>query len=81
MPVQNEPADRPITEPIPVERRLLSGFDVAILWSNMGVSLLGIVAGAGLIAYGAGSTRALVAILIGYEFSRAIVSQKHDRDP
>ena len=65
IPVQNETADRPITEPIPVERRLLSGFDVAILWSNMGVSLLGIVAGAGLIAYGAGSTRALIAILIG----------------
>jgi putative hydroxymethylpyrimidine transporter CytX len=65
MPAPNETADRPITEPIPVERRLLTGFDVAILWSNMGVSLLGIVAGAGLIAYGAGSTRALVAILIG----------------
>ena len=65
IPVQNETADRPITEPIPVERRLLSGFDVAILWSNMGVSLLGIVAGAGLIAYGTGSTRALIAILIG----------------
>ncbi|MGI9187962.1 MAG: cytosine permease, partial [Gaiellales bacterium] len=56
---------RPITEPIPVERRHLTGFDVAVLWSNMGISLLGIVAGAGLIAYGAGSTRALIATVIG----------------
>lgn len=57
--------ERPITEPIPVAQRHLTGFDVAVLWSNMGISLLGIVAGAGLIAYGAGSTRALVATLIG----------------
>jgi putative hydroxymethylpyrimidine transporter CytX len=59
------PPERPITEPIPVDQRHLTGFDVGILWSNMGVSLLGIVAGAGLIAYGAGSTRALIATLIG----------------
>ncbi len=55
----------PITEPIPPSRRHLSGFDVGILWSNMGISLLGVVAGAGLIAYGAGTTRALIAIGIG----------------
>ncbi len=65
MPVQTTSAERPITEPIPLEQRRLTGFDVAVLWSNMGISLLGIVAGAGLIAYGAGSTRALIATLVG----------------
>jgi len=55
----------PVTEPIPEGRRHLSGLDVGILWSNMGVSLLGVVAGAGLIAYGAGATRALIAIILG----------------
>ena len=58
-------SERPITEPIPVDQRHLTSFDVGVLWSNMGVSLLGIVAGAGLIAYGAGSTRALIATLVG----------------
>ena len=57
--------ERPVTEPIPVAQRHLTGFDVGVLWSNMGISLLGIVAGAGLIAYGAGSTRALIATVIG----------------
>ncbi|MCX6391685.1 MAG: cytosine permease [Actinobacteria bacterium] len=57
--------ERPVTEPIPVAARRLTGVDVGVLWSNMGISLLGIVAGAGLIAYGAGSTRALVATAIG----------------
>ncbi len=63
--MEHERTDRPITEPIPLTARNLSTLDVAVLWSNMGISLLGIVAGAGLIAYGAGSTRALVAILVG----------------
>ncbi|MGA0123016.1 MAG: cytosine permease, partial [Gaiellales bacterium] len=58
-------AERPITEPIPAASRHLTGFDVAMLWSNMGISLLGIVAGAGLIAYGAGQTTALVAVVVG----------------
>ena len=56
---------RPITEPIPLEERHLTGLDVGVLWSTLGVSLLGIVAGAGLIAYGAGLTGALVAIVLG----------------
>lgn len=59
------PTERPVTEPIPPDERHLTGFDVAMLWSNMGISLLGITAGAGLIAYGAGQTTALVAIVIG----------------
>ena len=58
-------ADAPVTEPIPHARRHLGGLDQAVLWSNFGVSLLGVVAGAGLIAYGAGTTRALVATVIG----------------
>ena len=57
--------ERPITEPIPVDQRHLTALDVGVLWSNMGISLLGVVAGAGLIAYGAGSTRALVATVVG----------------
>ena len=65
MTIRREPDDRPITEPIPASERHLSGLDVAALWSNMGISLLGVVAGAGLIAYGAGQTRALVAVAIG----------------
>ena len=65
MPLHLESDTRPVTEPIPADRRHLTGFDVAVLWSNMGISLLGIVAGAGLIAYGAGSTRALIATVIG----------------
>ena len=58
-------AEHPITEPLPPGGRRLSGLDQAVLWSNFGVSLLGVVAGAGLIAYGAGTTRALTATLIG----------------
>lgn len=58
-------AAAPITEPIPTEGRRLTGVDQAVLWSNFGISLLGVVAGAGLIAYGAGTTRALVATVIG----------------
>lgn len=42
-----------------------------MLWSNMGISLLGIVAGAGLIAYGAGQTTALVAIVSAAEELRS----------
>ncbi|MFM7553551.1 MAG: cytosine permease, partial [Actinomycetota bacterium] len=61
----DDPANRPITTPIPPGERHLTGLDVAALWSNMGISLLGVVAGAGLIAYGAGQTRALVAVAIG----------------
>lgn len=63
--MHREHAERPVTEPIPPGERHLGALDVAALWSNMGISLLGIVAGAGLIAYGAGQTRALIAIAIG----------------
>ena len=65
MPAPNETADRPITEPIPLTERHLTGIDVGVLWSTMGISLLGVVAGAGLIAYGAGLSRALIAIVVG----------------
>lgn len=65
MNIPHERTDRPITDPIPLDERHLGGLDVGVLWSNMGISLLGIVTGAGLIAYGAGTTRALVAVVLG----------------
>jgi NCS1 family nucleobase:cation symporter-1 len=58
-------ARAPITEPIPREQRHLDGIDVGVLWANMGISLLGIVAGAGLVAYGLGLAESLLAIAIG----------------
>lgn len=45
-----------------------------MLWSNFGISLLGIVAGAGLIAYGAGTTRAVVATLVGGAIGGAMLA-------
>ena len=36
-------------EPVPPERRALSGFDLAILWGDLGVGLLVLVTGLSLI--------------------------------
>ena len=65
MDLPTERTDRPITEPIPLAERHLTDIDAGVLWSTMGISLLGVVAGAGLIAYGAGLSRALIAIVVG----------------
>jgi NCS1 family nucleobase:cation symporter-1 len=54
----------PGIEPVPPEHRRLSGFDVAVLWADLGVGLLVLVTGALLVpALGFGS--ALVAIVVG----------------
>lgn len=66
-------AQAPITEPIPPDRRHLDGIDVGVLWANMGISLLGIVAGAGLVAYGLGLRDSLIAIAIGGVIGAALL--------
>ena len=51
-------------EPVPQSLRTLSGFDLAILWGDLGLGLLVLVAG-GLLVPGLGFSTALVAIVLG----------------
>lgn len=51
-------------EPVPREQRRLSGFDLAVLWGDLGIGLLVLVTGA-LLVPGLGFASALWAILIG----------------
>jgi nucleobase:cation symporter-1, NCS1 family len=51
-------------EPVPPERRALSGFDLAILWGDLGVGLLVLVTG-GLLVPALSFTVALAAIVVG----------------
>ena len=51
-------------QPVPVERRVLRGFDFAVLWGDLAVSLLVMVAGT-LLVPGLGTRQALLAIVIG----------------
>ena len=51
-------------EPVPPERRALSGFDLAILWGDLGVGLLVLVTG-GLLVPALSFTAALEAIVVG----------------
>ncbi len=51
-------------EPVPPERRRLSGLDMAILWGDLSIGLLVMVTGA-LLAPGLGLRRALLAIVVG----------------
>ncbi|MDQ4143083.1 MAG: cytosine permease [Actinomycetota bacterium] len=51
-------------EPVPQRLRTLSGFDMAILWGDLGLGLLVLVAG-GLLVPGLGFGTALVAIVLG----------------
>lgn len=51
-------------EPVPPERRALSGFDLAILWGDLGVGLLVLVTG-GLLVPALSFTAALAAIAVG----------------
>ncbi len=51
-------------EPVPLEQRHLSGWDLGILWGDLGVGLLVLQAGA-LLAPGLGATDALGAIVVG----------------
>ncbi len=51
-------------EPVPVEKQVLSGFDLALLWGDLGIGLLVLVTGALLVpALGFGA--AVLAIAIG----------------
>lgn len=51
-------------EPVPPERRALSGFDLAILWGDLGVGLLVLVTG-GLLVPALSFSTALAAIVVG----------------
>ena len=51
-------------EPVPRERRILSGVDLAILWGDLGIGLLVLVTGA-LLVPGLGFATAFVAIVLG----------------
>jgi NCS1 family nucleobase:cation symporter-1 len=51
-------------DPVPPSRRALSGFDVAVLWGDLGIGLLVLVTG-GLLVPGLGFGSALVAIVLG----------------
>jgi len=58
------PSDESGLEPVPPEGRALSGFDLAILWGDLGVGLLVLVTG-GLLVPALSFTGALAAIVIG----------------
>jgi NCS1 family nucleobase:cation symporter-1 len=51
-------------DPVPPPRRSLSGFDMAVLWGDLGIGLLVLVTG-GLLVPGLGFGSALVAIVLG----------------
>ncbi|MGL6278385.1 MAG: purine-cytosine permease family protein [Gaiella sp.] len=59
-------------EPVPARLRLLTGVDLALLWGNLGVSLLVIVAGA-LLVPALSLPEALVAIAIGGVIGNAMI--------
>jgi putative hydroxymethylpyrimidine transporter CytX len=54
----------PGVAPVPPEHRLLSGFDVAVLWGDLGVGLLVLVTG-GLLVPALGFGQAVAAIVLG----------------
>ena len=58
--------------PVPERLRTLSGFDTALLWSNLGISLLVIVAGSFLVP-ALGLKEALLAILVGAVLGNALL--------
>jgi putative hydroxymethylpyrimidine transporter CytX len=51
-------------DPVPQDRRTLSGFDLAVLWGDLGIGLLVLVTGA-LLVPGLGFAAAAAAILLG----------------
>lgn len=59
-------------EPIPEERRPLGGWDTFVLWLNLGISLLLLVAGA-LLVPGLGLRDALLATLVGVILGNALL--------
>ncbi len=67
------PADERGIEPIPRAERTLSGFDLAVLWGDLGVGLLVLITGA-LLVPGLGFFGAMVAIVIGSIIGVALLS-------
>ncbi len=60
-------------DPVPARLRILSGFDLAILWGDLGIGLLVLVAG-GLLVPGLGFAAATVTILVGSLVGVALLS-------
>ncbi|MBI4570684.1 MAG: cytosine permease, partial [Chloroflexi bacterium] len=60
-------------QPVPQERRTLRGFDLGVLWGDLAVSLLVMVAGA-LLVPGLGTQEALLAIVIGTLLGTVLLS-------
>jgi NCS1 family nucleobase:cation symporter-1 len=60
-------------EPVPPERRTLSGFDLAVLWGDLGVGLLVLVTGA-LLVPGLGFPAAAAAIVLGSVAGTALLA-------
>ena len=60
-------------DPVPPERRTLSGFDFAILWADLGVGLLVLVTGA-LLVPGLGFAPAAAAIVLGSVIGVALLA-------
>ena len=62
---KRSPVEAPtVIDPIPPEHRSLSGFDLAVLWGDLGIGVLVLVTGA-LLVPGLGFARAMVAIVLG----------------
>ena len=60
-------------DPVPPRLRVLSGLETGLLWGNLGVSLLVIVAGAMLVP-ALSLPQALVAILLGCVIGNAMLA-------
>ena len=60
-------------EPVPAAQRRLGAFDLAVLWGDLGVGLLVLVAGAFLVP-GLGTGEALVAIVVGSAIGSALLA-------
>jgi putative hydroxymethylpyrimidine transporter CytX len=60
-------------QPVPVERRRLRPFDLGVLWGDLAVSLLVMVAGA-LLVPGLGTKAALLAIVVGTLLGTVLLS-------
>ena len=60
-------------EPVPEEHRTLSGFDLGVLWGDLGLGLLVLVAG-GLLVPGLGFPTAMAAIVLGSVIGVALLA-------
>ena len=60
-------------QPVPPERRTLRPFDFAVLWGDLAVSLLVMVAGS-LLVPGLGTKEAVLAVVVGTALGTALLS-------